>query len=85
MCQCRLINYNIPTTLLWDADSERSGRVYVETLHFPFNFALNLEFLLKIMFESSPCGSAVMNPTSNHEDVGSIPGLAQGVKGPVLP
>ena len=25
-----------------------------------------------------------MNPTGNHEVVGSIPGLAQGVKDPVL-
>ena len=26
----------------------------------------------------------LMNPTRNHEVVGSIPGLAQGVKDPVL-
>ena len=29
---------------------------------------------------SSPCGSAVMNLTSTHEDAGSIPDLAQCIK-----
>ena len=40
---------------------------------------------LKTLSWSSHLGSVVMNPTSVYEDVGSIPGLAQWVKGPVLP
>ena len=34
---------------------------------------------------SSHLGTAEMNPTRNHEVSGSIPGLAQQVKDPVLP
>ena len=34
--------------------------------------------------QNSYCGSAVMNPTSSHEDMGSIPGLTQWVNDPGL-
>ena len=34
-----------------------------------------------ISSQSCRCGSVVMNPTSNHEDSGSIPGFTQGMKG----
>ena len=39
----------------------------------------------KISIESSYCGSEVTNPTSIHEDEGSIPGLIQWIKDLTLP
>ena len=49
-------------------------------------FSVNREKCLIKMLSlgSSPCGSAVINPTGIHEDEGSIPGLTQWAKDPVL-
>ena len=43
-----------------------------------------LELNLEGQFWSSRCGAAEENLTRNHEVVGSIPGLTQWVKDPVL-
>ena len=49
-----------------------------QCLHFDFFIMINTE--LKVTGGSSPDGSAVMNPTSVHEDLGSVLGPTQWVK-----
>ena len=48
------------------------------------NMLMEYKFRNDKYFWSSCRGSAVRNPASIHEDAGSIPGLAQWVKDPVI-
>ena len=59
-----------------------SGKADVEPGQF---MAYNLNCMQQCMARNSFCGSVVTNPTSIHEDVGLMPGLAQWVKDLVLP
>ena len=67
-----------------------------DKLYFHFHLVQNIfQLLLRFLlcpvchlevFRGSSCGgTVVMNPTSIHEDVGSIPGFAQWVKDPEWP
>ena len=59
--------------------------MYIATEESTFFSSICEIFIRSDHVGSSPCGSVETNPTSIHENVGSIPGLAQRVKDLVLP
>ena len=63
------------------------GEMFVPFFFFNLVFIfllLSFEVFKNIYWRSFHCGAAEMNPTSIHEDAGSIPGLTQWVKDPAL-
>ena len=62
---------------LWDVNTHTHTNTYT--------VFTNICMTWKFYSQSSSCGSAVMNLTSIHEDVGSIPGPLSGLRIRVLP
>ena len=59
--------------------------IYFPILAPPHYVQIPKTYLKISLHGSSHCGTVETNLTSIHEDVGSIPGLAQWVKDPVFP
>ena len=68
---------------IWSNTSLDMRFFFCFVLFFVFFFVFF--FKMRMTFWSSHRGTAEMNPTRNHEIVGSIPGLAQWVKDLALP
>ena len=79
---------NKHSTLLWHHATPRDSTEWVETWNWlVLTLLLSLHnhcFSLTEILGSSPCGSAVKNLISIHEEMGSISGLAQWVKDQTL-
>ena len=64
----------------WDLETEITFTFFLTPVSSCKVLVLYLIFFIKLVVGSSCCGSAITNPTSVHEDSGSIPDVAQWVK-----
>ena len=75
---------------MWEKNLSKNGYMHMYdwvTLLYSRNYhnlVSQLHFNKNLKVGSSLCGTAEMNPTSIHEDVGSILGLPHWVKDPVM-
>ena len=68
-----------PGTELVSQHCRNAANIHCTTVETPI-----ILYFKTVIYQSSPCGPMIINQASIHEDAGSIPGLTQWVKDPML-